>query len=578
MESNEVLDRLPAHLLSLVIEQPYNEYTAQDHAVWRYIMRQNVHYLPKVAHGSYIEGLKKTGISIDSIPHMYGMNRILKEIGWAAVAVDGFIPPSAFMEFQAWNVLVIAADIRPVTQIGYTPAPDIVHEAAGHAPIIADPEYAAYLVEFGKIGSRAFMSRQDTDLYEAIRLLSILKADPYTPVELIAKAEQDLSEKERSMTGSSELAQIRNLHWWTVEYGLIGDLRHPKIYGAGLLSSISESYNCLRESVKKIPYSVDAAKVSFDITTEQPQLFVTPDFHALSSVLEEYASSMALRTGGTSGLEKAIDAGTVATAVYSSGLQVSGVISEFKKSGGEPAHIRFSPAVSLSYNDKQLEGHGKDYHAHGFSSPVGKLAGEPMPLEEMTDGQIDGFKDKDGIASFRFESGIEVKGVIRNILRKAGKIILISFSDCTVRMDGELLFRPEWGVYDMAVGARITSVYPGPADPAAWGLSYEAPKTRTHKIVHTPEDLALHALYQAVRDFRSAGKGNGGLERAWEKIRREYPAEWLLPLEILELASRSEHPALHREVLEHLSSIKKDRGFAKLVDDGLNLLNIQIQP
>jgi len=38
---------------------------------------------------------------------MEGMNRILKEIGWAAVAVDGFIPPNAFMEFQSYNVLVI---------------------------------------------------------------------------------------------------------------------------------------------------------------------------------------------------------------------------------------------------------------------------------------------------------------------------------------------------------------------------------------------------------------------------------------------------------------------------------------
>ena len=62
---------------------------AQDHAVWRYVMRQNVRYLPHVAHSSYLDGLRKTGISIDYIPHMYGMNRILKEIGWAAVAVDG---------------------------------------------------------------------------------------------------------------------------------------------------------------------------------------------------------------------------------------------------------------------------------------------------------------------------------------------------------------------------------------------------------------------------------------------------------------------------------------------------------
>jgi phenylalanine-4-hydroxylase len=53
---------------------------------------------------------------------MYGMNRILTEIGWAAVAVDGFIPPNAFMEFQAYNVLVIASDIRQLEHIEYTPA------------------------------------------------------------------------------------------------------------------------------------------------------------------------------------------------------------------------------------------------------------------------------------------------------------------------------------------------------------------------------------------------------------------------------------------------------------------------
>jgi len=189
MESNDVLDRLPRHLLNLVIDQPYNQYTAQDHAVWRYVMRQNVRHLPAVAHHSYLDGLIRTGISIDRIPQMYGMNRILKEIGWAAVAVDGFIPPAAFMEFQAYHVLVIAADIRPVDQVLYTPAPDIIHEAAGHAPIIADGEYAAYLSDFGRAGSRAFSSVYDRQLYEAIRHLSILKADPYTPFHAIEAAE-----------------------------------------------------------------------------------------------------------------------------------------------------------------------------------------------------------------------------------------------------------------------------------------------------------------------------------------------------------------------------------------------------
>lgn len=207
MELNEVLDKVPKHLMNLVIDQPYNDYTAMDHALWRYVMRQNVRYLSKVAHGSYLEGLKRTGISLERIPVMYGMNRILREIGWAAVAVDGFIPPSAFMEFQAYNVLVIAADIRPIDQIGYTSAPDIIHEAAGHAPIIANSSYAAYLRRFGEIGSKAFSSANDYRMYEAIRHLSILKADPYSEKKIILEAEKVIDDLEKQLGELSELVK-----------------------------------------------------------------------------------------------------------------------------------------------------------------------------------------------------------------------------------------------------------------------------------------------------------------------------------------------------------------------------------
>jgi phenylalanine-4-hydroxylase len=101
----------------------------------------------------------------------------------------------------------------------------------------------------------------------------------------------------------SEMAQIRNLHWWTVEYGLIGTLDNPKIYGAGLLSSIGESAWCMTDEVQKLPYSIDAAH-NFDIT--KPTSTVTPNFAYLNLVLEEFANKMALRTGGLSGIEKLI--------------------------------------------------------------------------------------------------------------------------------------------------------------------------------------------------------------------------------------------------------------------------------
>ena len=190
LESNPILDRLPKHLRQFIKPQNYKNYSAINQAVWRYAMRKNVSYLSKVAHKSYLDGLKQTGILIDDIPNMYGMNRILQDIGWAAVAVDGFIPPNAFMEFQAYNVLVIASDIRQLEHIEYTPAPDIIHEGAGHAPIIANPEYAEYLRRFGEIGCKAISSAKDYELYEAVRHLSIIKEAEGTPENEILLAEK----------------------------------------------------------------------------------------------------------------------------------------------------------------------------------------------------------------------------------------------------------------------------------------------------------------------------------------------------------------------------------------------------
>src|SRR5207249_4615979 len=305
-----------------------DDYTSVDHAVWRFIMRQNIFFLKEYAHKVYFKRLLNTGISFERIPRIEEMNDILAKIEWGAVAVDGFIPPAAFMEFQAYKVLVIACDMRQIHHIEYTPAPDIVHEAAGHAPIIVDREYSKYLQRFGEVGAKEMSSKKDFDLYEAIRHLSILKEQPNSDPKEVEEATKLLEQRQKKLGEPSEMALLSRLHWWTVEYGLIGPLDKPKIYGAGLLSSIGESVSCLEPHVKKIPYSIDAQNVPFDITTKQPQLFVTRDFKQLAEVLEEFASKMAFRIGGLEGIQKAIDCNNTATSEYSSGLQVSGTFTE----------------------------------------------------------------------------------------------------------------------------------------------------------------------------------------------------------------------------------------------------------
>src|ERR1043165_1704813 len=325
---NAAVASCPKHLLQFAVDPRYDDYTSVDHEVWRFIMRQNIFFLKEYAHKVYFQGLLDTGISFERIPRIQEMNDILGKIGWGAVAGDGFIPPAAFMEFQAYKVLVIACDMRQIHHIEYTPAPDIVHEAAGHAPIIVDREYSDYLQRFGEVGAKAMQSKKDFELYEAIRHLSILKELPNSKEEEVAAATREVEERFANLGEPSEMALLSRLHWWTVEYGLIGTQESPKIYGAGLLSSIGESVSCLEPHVKKIPYSIDAQNQAFDITTKQPQLFVCRDFKHLMDVLEEFANTMAYRTGGLEGINKAIECNRVATCEYSSGLQVTGVFNE----------------------------------------------------------------------------------------------------------------------------------------------------------------------------------------------------------------------------------------------------------
>ena len=170
----------------------------------------------------------------------------------------------------------------------------------------------------------------------------------------------------------------------TVEYGLVGDLSQPKIYGAGLLSSIAESESCLKEEVKKIQYSIEAAQQAFDIAEPQPQLYVTPSYTHLTHVLEEFANTMALRKGGLEGLEKAIASKNTCTVEYSSGLQVSGIFNNVIADNGQIIYLSTSSPTSLACHNKELVGHDKSYHAHGFSSPVGRLKNTSIPLEDMS--------------------------------------------------------------------------------------------------------------------------------------------------------------------------------------------------
>lgn len=570
---NPILERLPLHLKQYIVEQHYERYTPVDQAVWRYVMRQNYSYLKDVAHYPYIPGLRAAGLSIEYIPDLQTMNGSLQKIGWGAATVDGFIPPVAFMEFQAHHVLVIAADIRQLAHIEYTPAPDIIHESSGHAPIIAEPDYAKYLSYFGEIGSKAMFSYRDFEQYEAIRKLSILKESHDATAAEIEMAEAALDRIQADMGEPSEMALLSRLHWWTVEYGLIGPLDDPKIYGAGLLSSIGESASCMHPDVPKLPYSLETVNYPYDITKPQPQLFVTPTFEHLLDVLEQFADTMAFRVGGKASLEKAIECQNVCTAVYSSGLQVSGIFTKTNNEG----YVQTMGATALAVDHRQLTGHGKTDHIRGFGSPVGRLVGQADSLEDFSDIALDNLGIRIGAdVSLAFEQGTVVDGIVTNITHANGKIVLISFRDCTVMdsQSGEIRFKPQWGNYDMAVGNRIVSVFCGAADKDAFEQVALVSKEYTPASGYPDHTKQLHRLYAAVRRIRESGRDYEMLLPIWACIKNDHREDWLCALELLEVLKHHGHALQVANEIEEwlLHKAKDEQTLRKLISDGLALI------
>lgn len=551
MTQEALIDSLPEHLRPFVKHQNYQQYTPQDQAAWRFIMSELTHQLTESAHPVYLEGLAKTGISLDHIPSIEEMNDCLRDLDWRAVVVDGFIPPAIFMEFQALKILVIALDMRSADHLLYTPAPDIVHESAGHAPFIVDIDYAEFLQRFGEVGMKAISTKADLEQYEVIRQLSILKACPESKDKDIAQAEQILKGLRERDDTPSEAALLTRLHWWTVEYGLVGSMEDYKIFGAGLLSSLGESQRCVDDlRVRKIPLTVNAVNTPYDITTEQPQLFVTKSCKHLTQVLEEFAASMCFVKGGAESVQKAIEAESVCTAVYDSGLQVSGRFSEVLCDVvGNATYIRTEGPTQIAYKDKELSEHGVDTHAQGFGSPVGRLKDFHRCLSEYSVDELKTHGIRVGeTVELEYLSGITVRGILREIVRHNHRNLLLSFEDCSVTdLDGRVLFSPDWGVYDLAVGSTITSVFGGVADREKRQLFRPTPSGTATNLSH---DENLMKAYSAVADLHTRATPVDVAELTPEitNLLSQYPNDWLIRSELLNVAAPCLKASLHEQL------------------------------
>lgn len=571
-----VMADLPVHLQAFCVEANHLEYTAEQQLIWRFIIDRLRVFLAKRGHPAVTAGFRRFAIDPDHIPHIDEINAGLAEVGWCAVLVDGFLPPVVFMEFQAHKVLPISADMRSLDHVTYTPAPDIVHEAAGHAPMLADPEYRAFLQRVGECGTKTLWNAADDAVYRAVRALSIAKEHPNADDREVAAATLALERAVAAQRAQppSEAARLARLHWWTVEYGLIGALDAPRIFGAGLVSSLLESRHCLAPGTVRLPLSEECLDDDYDITAVQPHYYVAPDWQALHAVLDAFEATCAFHVGGLEGVRRAIEHGTCATAEYANGLQLTG---RFERAlvddRGALAYITTAGACELAHDGRALAGP----HVDGLGAPVGELEGTDVVLGRATPAELGALGIRCGAsATLRFASRVVVSGQVVGLARVADRNLLLDLDGCTVTApDGTLVFAPGSGRYRMAMGGSIVSVFGGPGDrrrlvpggdPAVTGLTSSL---RERPVRYSATQRYAETLYARLRQEADPAA-------VYRELCRLEGDKWLMLMEIYEAALRRGDEELGvavRTELAELAARSPDKSF--LIEEGFARLGDQ---
>ncbi|MEI9939603.1 MAG: aromatic amino acid hydroxylase [Pseudomonadota bacterium] len=559
------LSRVPHELRCYVVEQDYAQYNEVDQAVWRFVLLQTYQRLQHTAHPAYREGLAQTGISVERIPRISEMSVCLSRFGWSAVCVDGFIPPRAFQEFQAASILPIAADMRSIDHLTYTPAPDIIHEAAGHAPILTDARYAAYLRAIGEVGKKAFSSPEDARVYAAIFELSEVKETRGAPPELLKRAEARLEAALSQATVASEASRVSRLYWWTAEYGLVGTPRDYRLYGAGLLSSLWESHACHDASVRKLPLGAECVEQGYDITRTQPQLFVARDFEQLFSVLAEVDAALTHRKGGNASLAAALASEELATLHFGEQRFVSGTL---RAVSGDATGGLLTFQGRVGWGEQGSLSQVFDSGVRGYHLPFGPLA-DGAELREL--GPI-GRRVR-----LRFASGTALEGELASTALDArGRLLCARLLD--YRLDSERAGLCERGAeYALFVAPKLLTAHAGAADPAfhptAEPARHSVPKPRT---LATRERALLSLYERAIEAFRNqAGSGALPVFRAiHDQLAVHFPDEWLLRWNLLEcLCKWGETGALGRDLERELLALELKFAHREPIASGLRYLS-----
>lgn len=278
----------------MLTSQRYEQYTDNEHRIWRTIFGFNKKFFRLYAsrlYEPYLTCLEALELDSERIPTIESINAKLNSTGWKTVCVDGYIPAKTYANFIADRIFPLSRNIRAENFVYFSPMPDLVHDVFGHLPLLFDEAYRDYLQRLAALMCSATTSPLDDALYQANRRLGILCSLGNAPPMLVEEAEAEVERIQRQLrVEPSELTELARLFLWSIEFGLIGTQDSYRILGAGLLSSISECASLYAPGVNIRPYSIEAIKQDIHFVKYQSQYYLIESQEHMMRVLTEYTA------------------------------------------------------------------------------------------------------------------------------------------------------------------------------------------------------------------------------------------------------------------------------------------------
>ncbi|MEO8543819.1 MAG: phenylalanine 4-monooxygenase [Betaproteobacteria bacterium] len=217
------------------IDQGWDNYTAQEHAVWKTLFERQTKLLPGRACDEFVAGMRQLPIGPDQIPDFRRLSEVLmRQTGWQIIAVPGLVPDEVFFDHLANRRFPAGNFIRKAHELDYLEEPDVFHDVFGHVPMLMNPVIADFVQAYGVGGLRA----------------------------------QQLG----------VLPNLARVYWYTVEFGLVQQQDGLRIYGSGIASSYTESVFALD--------SPSPNRIGFDLERVMCTEYRIDDFQEVYFVLQ----------------------------------------------------------------------------------------------------------------------------------------------------------------------------------------------------------------------------------------------------------------------------------------------------